>query len=440
MIGRIGTGGANDPLESVLRVTARVLRSPAAKRGLAILLGLVVLFLWANMVRRALQGRSSQYDQFVDFSRNLVYENRNVYAEYTHSITKYPPFFGLLFAPLVPLPTVVGASIWFWLNLLLSVGAARLSTRVVRATGHAGPLPPALWALPLLLAAGIIGSNLETAQVNIFILFFLCLGLVEFRQGRDLWAGAWLGFVTALKLTSAVMLLYFAYKRSFRVLLGAALALAVCWGILPLFVLGADDYFAVTRAWFQDLIPYFAQGTIAEGVTGFRHTNQALGAVLHRFLTHTPAGGGRADLYVNVASLSYPAAATAVKLLSAAILALLAWICRAPTRERTSLALALEYSLVIIVTLFISPISWINHYVALLFPFTAGLQHVWAGPPGPQRRWMLCALVASFVLLSSSASRLAQALSLPFLGALILAIAFGVVLRRDQAIRRNQAI
>ncbi len=184
--------------------------------------------------------------------------------------------------------------------------------------------------------------------------------------------------------------------------------------------------------WWDRLNPFLAEGTLAEGVAGFRHTNQSLSAALHRFLTATPAGGGRTDLYLNVAALDYAAADRIVKLSALAILGILAWLCRTPLADRGRLALAFEYSLVMIATLFISPISWINHYVVLLFPFTAALYFVRTRPAGsPERRLVLYALVASFLLVSSSASRLLQALSLPFLGALLLAISIGFALRRD---------
>jgi len=44
---------------------------------------------------------------------------------------------------------------------------------------------------------------------------------------------------------------------------------------------------------------------------------------------------------------------------------------------------------------------------------------------------MLYALGASFILLSASVSRLMQAFSLPFLGAIVLAVALAILVRRE---------
>ena len=116
-----------------------------------------------------------------------------------------------------------------------------------------------------------------------------------------------------------------------------------------------------------------------------------------------------------------------------AIVAFLIWICRTPTDQRGRMGLALEYSLVMIATLFISPISWINHYVILLFPYAAAVYYVKTRPAElDPRRWLLYATIASFVLVSSSASRLMQAFSLPWVGAVVLAVGLAYALQRER--------
>jgi hypothetical protein len=167
---------------------------------------------------------------------------------------------------------------------------------------------------------------------------------------------------------------------------------------------------------------------------GFRHTNQSLSAALHRLLSEVPADGGRgANYFVNVVTLSIPFVDYVFKAAVVAILAFLMWICRSPLGDRDRLALSFEYSLVFIATLFISPISWIDHYVFLLLPFIAGVYFVRTRPAIlRERRLMFYALAVSFVLVSSSASRLMQAWSLPVLGAVIIAVAIALALRSEQ--------
>ena len=179
-----------------------VLRSKAAMRVYAVLGALLVAFLWYNAVRRAITPGSSHYVMFIDFSRDLIFDRINLYVEYsvTNTVTKYPPFMALIFAPLVPLPLWLGASIWFWVNLGLAVGAAYFGVLTVREAG-VGIGDRGLFVIPFVLAAGIIGSNLEVTQINHLTLFLLCWSLYAFKQGKDIGAGALIGVAAALKLT-----------------------------------------------------------------------------------------------------------------------------------------------------------------------------------------------------------------------------------------------
>ncbi len=413
--------------------SARVLSSRTAKRIYAGLLALLIIFLWVNMVRRALDGGGSHYQLFTGFSRDLIFDQINVYLEYPedHTITKYPPFFGLIYAPLVPLPVAIGAAFKFLFDLALALGAAYLSVLTV-AEGPQGRRNRFwLFVITFVLTSGIIGSNLETGQVNIFIVFFLCLSLFTFRVGRDVLAGLLLGFITAIKITPGLFVLYFAYKREYRMVAGALIGLVICWVLIPPLVFGLDGSIALTQGWLHDFMPFITEGTLAEGIGGFRHTNQSLSAAFHRFFTETPAGVHRTDFYVNVTALGYVAAGRIVKVISLAIIVGLVWLSRTPMADRRSLGLAFEYSLVMIATLFISPISWIDHYVILLVPNAAAVYFISTRPSSRARKIVLYSVIASFILVSSSASHLMQAFSLPFFGALVLALGLAVALRAE---------
>ena len=416
-----------------------ILTSSRAKRIYIGLAALLVAFLWYSMVRRALQQHGSQFDDFVNFSRDLVFRRANVYEEYPleYTITKYPPFFSLLFAPFVPLPRWLGASIWFWVSLGLALAATYLSVRTVAEEEDAVRIERATYVLPLLLTAGIIGSNLETAQVNTVTLFLLCLSLYWFKRKKDISAGAALGVVTALKLTPGLFIVYFLYKRAFRVVAATTVAIVVCWLIVPALVFGPGNFVHIVGDWYGILSGFIREGTLAEGIQGFRDTNQSLSAAFHRYFTEVPArwlrSEGRGELYLNVLALDLWLADLIIKAMVVSILLLLAWLCRTPVGDRRNVALSLEYSLVFIATLFISPISWINHYVFLLFPYAAAVYYIRTRRRGSrERQTLLYVLIASFVLVSTSMSRLMQALSLPFLGALVLASGLAMSLRAEQ--------
>lgn len=411
-----------------------ILRSDAARRIGWILLVALLVFLWLNMVRRAMDGDGSQYDDFVAFSRDLLYSRVDVYALYPewNTIVKYPPFFAFLMAPFAPLPTWLGATAWFWLSLAMAVATTWLAVRLAD-DGRAGrPLTAGFYVWPFVAAAGVIGSNLETAQVNIAILFLVVWGLAFFRIRQDGLSGAIVGVAVAVKLTAGVFLLYFLWKRAWRAALGVVAGLVVCWLVLQPLAFGPGFFVEITKGWWADLRPFLEKGVIAEGVGGYRHTNQSLAAVVGRFFTAVPAGGGREDLYLNVVSLDREAARWIVRGLQATTLVVLAGVCRTPTDDRRRIGLAFEYALVLIATLFLSPISWINHYVVLLPAFAAAIYWIRTRPRGPARRLLLGTVIVAAVLLASGISVLAQALSLPFFGAVALFTALAVALHRER--------
>jgi hypothetical protein len=185
---------------------------------------------------------------------------------------------------------------------------------------------------------------------------------------------------------------------------------------------------------------------VAEGEGGFRHTNQSLAAAVHRYLTRTPADGR--DFYVNVVTLTPKGAQRIVLALSAALVVALMWLTRPAARAGAlsdgtlsgsatdgALRRGFAYSLVMIATLFLSPVSWINHYVLLLFPYAAAWRYVATRPADdPGRRILVACLVASFVLVATGISQFLMAFSLPFVGAAVLFSGMAIVLRRDLAV------
>lgn len=427
--------------------TARLrsaLTSPAASRVGRILLVLLVVFLWLNMVRRVLDGPSgTQYDDFTGFSRDLLFERENVYATYLDTtIVKYPPFFAFLLAPVTPLPDWLGATVWFWASLAMAVATTWMVVRIADDGTGSGPLDRSYYVWPFFAVAGVVGSNLETAQVNLAVWFIAVAGLWLWRERRDAAGGALVGVATAIKLTPGIFVAWFLWKRQWRATAGAALALATCWFVIQPIVFGPEFFATIFLGWVESLIPYLAEGETAEVVSadaaaGFRFTNQSLGAALGRFLTEVETGLRGIGRTVNVAALDPEAVGWVVRALQAGLVLGLAWLCRGAAEGRDRIGPALEIGLVAIATLFLSPISWINHYVALLPAYAAA---VWwlktRSATRPGWRLLRGAAVASAVLMATGIARLPQALSLPFAGAVLLFAAVAVVRERERAARR----
>ncbi len=387
------------------------------------------------MVRRAMAGPGSQYDDFVGFARDLLFQRENLYRTYplTNTIVKYPPFFASVYAPLVPLPVWLGASIWFWVSLACSAGAAVASALAVGASRAELRSRLSLAWVPYLLIAGIVISNLETAQVNLYVLFFWTLGILYVERGREGTGGALIGYTTAVKLTSGIFIPLFLWVWRRRAAAAAVIAVGLCWGLAMRVALRDNAFYGEVMSWWiRKASPFITEGGLAEGEGGFRHTNQSLAAVAFRFLTDTPAGAGREGFFVNLVSLDWFAARMIVNGVLVVLFLALMWITRDLGRgPEGELRRGFGYGLVMTSTLFFSPISWINHYVVLLFPYAAAWRYVATRPADDRgRRILVRCLVVSSVLVATAISQFLLALSLPFLGAVVLFVGMAIVLRR----------
>jgi hypothetical protein len=192
------------------------------------------------------------------------------------------------------------------------------------------------------------------------------------------------------------------------------------------------------QSWVEIVSPFVTQGTIAEGITGFRHTNQSLSAFLYRFFTETPADGR--NFYVNFMSISYETVDLIMKVFKVLILLGLMYICRAPMNNRKDARLPMELSLVAIATLYLSPISWINHYIVMILPYGTAFYYVWSRDVNdPQRHWMMKRLLIS-VFLVWMIHPLIMAFSLPFFGSLLLSIALarGILWEKKRTLETSE--
>jgi len=400
---------------------------------------LLLLFLWANAAIRATRGHGSQYDDFTEFSNDLIFERINLYQEYSFEVTsigKYPPFFGVVYAPVNPLPVPVGAALWFGLNAFLIFLSSKYLAKAIWRFNHGGEIPKQLhqayWLAPLTLISVNAITNLETSQVNIFIFFLVSSGIYLFSQRKDWSAGLILGVAIAIKITPAIFIAYLFYKRAWKIVFGSILGLLICWGPLLMLLMGLDFYQESMQSWFDILITYVGEGTMAEGMGGFRHTNQSLDAVFFRTFTHTEANGGFDDFYLNIMSIDYDLAGKIVKGIKIALLLGMIYLFRKPFKSRFNSRIGLEMSIVSIAMLYISPISWINHYVAMILPLTVGV--FWLRKtdlePELKKKLKISLLFCGISLLLPQ--RIVQAFSIPFLGSLILGVFYIKMLTKKE--------
>jgi hypothetical protein len=349
-----------------------------------------------------------------------------------------PPIMALILKPLVALPPLAGALCWFYCKVAMALVSLAWVFRLVE--DPARPFPPWAKGLTVLLSLRPMVGDLSHGNVNLFILFLVVASLYAYRRGRDLTAGLALALAISCKVTPALFVPYFLWKRSYTVLAGCAAGLALFLVLVPGLFLGMGHNARLLASWKQGMIdPYLVGGFVTT-----EHHNQSLPGLVYRLGTHAPSFLTYVDdqpvpvAYHNLVELEPFWARRVVQGFMALFAVLIVWTCRTPTTPRHGWRLAAEYGLVLLGMLLFSERTWKHHCVTLLVPFAVLAYYLATGRPGPWLRAGLLGTLAAVVLLMSTtstsllegAAKLAQVYGAYVWAYFLLAAALAVLLKR----------
>ena len=386
-------------------------------------------------------------------------DEEDIYQRYGYP---NPPIMAILLWPLAEMPPLAAAMLWFYLKVGMTLLALRWVFRLVER--HDRPFPPWAKLLATLLGLRPIMGDLSHGNVNLFILFLVVAALYAFHRGRDVSAGVVMALAICCKVTPALFVPYFAWKRAWRALAGCALGLALFLGVVPGVVLGSERNARDLASWFEAMvIPY-----VRDGVVTSKHNNQSLPGLVYRLATDSPSYVSYAGekyvpvQYDNFASLSPETARWIVKGCMLVFAVAVVLLCRTATcqrrgplalpsppeaggegRVRGGWRLAAEFSLVLLGMLLFSERTWKQHCVTLVLPFAVLTYYLAACCTTPRLRAYLIATLALVAVLMATTSTglmaLPAAKAAQVYGAyvwcyLLLAAALGVLLmQREQA-------
>lgn len=331
----------------------------------------------------------------------------------------YLPVVPRLMTVLAWLPFDVAGFLWLGLNVVALWGTLRLLGR------NLSGLPPQDWPVtqlvPFTLLLGYWYWEMRLNQINTLTLLLVVGSFTAWETGRRGIAGFWLGLAVLLKLTPALVVLWFALKRQWRTTIVAGATFVLAGPAADLVVLGPDATVAAYCGWGQRvLVTGSHRGLILADVeTDWR--NQGLAALGARWLLPTnyntrfdndprvqhEYGGGPAR-YLNVATLPRGVVADLVTAVLIATLAAFAWLTRRPADRLTSWQLRFEWALAVLLMLWFMPVMRRYHMIWAL-PATsllaAGVHYA-----GVRRRWSALALGSLGLVLAVQLILLPQAL------------------------------
>ncbi len=342
-------------------------------------------------------------------------EERSAFIRWRHQVLEFadglniydryffpnPPLMPLSLYPLMVLPPVTGALVWFGLKVTMAALSAWILMRMVkdpevsakaevaswlRNTKNLAlrlfkpsaqlppceiprhPIPSWVQASIILLSFRPILSDLHHGNNNILILFLVVASLAAWRKGYDVLAGMILALSITYKVTPGLFLVYYAYKQSWRTVFATVLGMGIFLLIVPSIFLGPQFNGECLGMWWHRILsPY-----VSSDVAGVQEINQSMIGVVVRILT-AQTGDDRYSVqlqHLHLLSLSPKWVVLTLKAVSVGFLGLLAWLCRTKTDRRNDPRLLGEFALIVLVMLFVSERSWKHHFVTMLLPFT----------------------------------------------------------------------
>ena len=212
--------------------------------------------------------------------------------------------------------------------------------------------------------------DFDDAGPHAILLGILIGAVYAVWRGHELLGGVLFGLSTALKVTPALFLPYFLWKRQWR-LAGYMSVATLCWILLPITWMGPNDWWSHQREWTE-----VAFGSLlgdSEGLNARlneeRVQNSGLQQGVMRYLVTYPDDHlyrKNDPGYVPVLNVK-PALARILGLaVGLGLLAFFAWKARHPYQGRGDPHWLWECSAVLILTLLLSPITWNQHLVWLV--------------------------------------------------------------------------
>ena len=296
----------------------------------------------------------------------------------------YLPSAAMAFAPLAALPPWLGfalryaaalAALWLALRLLASLAGTPAAQR------------PLGMGLVVLLALHYVLRDLDDAGPHLILLALLVGALWCVRRGADVGAAACVGLAAAVKPPTALLLPFFAWKRQWRLAALAAAAL-LFWVALPQVWMGPAAWRDAQRQWLTTALASAAgvpDATVADSET--RPQNQALRPTVTRVAQRLGADPRTAWW-----------TASAVALLAVAVVA---WWSGRCWRGRGDPRWLPEASAVLLLSLLLSPVTWVQHLVLVIPSLALIVDAALAGRLGRAGR----AALAVYALLSLGLSR-----------------------------------
>jgi Glycosyltransferase family 87 len=331
---------------------------------------------------------------------------------------------------LILLLVAINSVAWFY--------SAKLSALL--ATVDRDTTSPWLYFIPSLLVIVYIWSSYHLGQPNLVLLALMLGALVALRAKREILAGGLIAVAAAIKAFPVLAIFYLLYRRHWKAAATLVATLLLLLLILPAPFRGFERAWRDLEKWSAGMLKYSEVTVGQRPMRSYTWKNQSLVGVTNRLLRHVDADAASAPhkaIYVNFADLKF-LVVNAIIVMVALALGIL-FIAAMPRRGlRTAESDAVEFALLLLLMLMITPLSFGYFYCWLMLPFAVVTQRILAGK-GSTALWSLPAL--ALLALGLAFPRGAQLYGNTFFATLLLFIGLSIEpLRFKQQAAQTQTV
>ena len=340
----------------------------------------------------------------------------------------YPPSCALFLATasllgqagLILLLVAINSVAWF--------SSARLAA--ILANGHRFVNNVWLYLIPSLLVIVYIWSSYHLGQPNLVLLALMLGAFVALRAKREVSAGALIALAAAIKAFPVIAIIYLIYRRYWNAALSVVVTLTFLLLILPAPFRGFERAWCDLEKWSSGMLKYDAAAVAQRPMRSYTWKNQSLVSVSNRLLRHVDADAASAPhmpIYVNLADLRFRTVNAII--ISVALALGILFITVMPQRGmRTAESDAIEFALLLLIMLMITPLSFGYFFSWLMLPFAVITQWVLAGKGWALLWWSVPAV--AILALALPFPRGAQLYGNTFFATLLLFLGLAVELLR----------
>jgi hypothetical protein len=285
---------------------------------------------------------------------------------------------------LIFLLVAINSAAWFC--------SAKLSALLAR--GDERATNPWLYLIPSLLVIVYIWSSYHLGQPNLVLLALMVGAFFALRAKRETVAGGLIAVAAAIKAFPVLAIVYLVYRRYWKAAASLAATLAFLLLILPVPFRGFERAWRDLEKWSAGMLKYSEVTVGQRPMRSYTWKNQSLIGVTNRVLRRVDADAASAPhtpVYVNFADLKFPVVNAII--ISVALALGVLFIAVMPQRSmRTAESDAIEFALLLLLMLLVTPLSFGYFYSWLMLPFAVITQRVLAGKSSAVLWWSLPAL------------------------------------------------